>query len=160
MSNHKTRHNGGKVSAPFQSKRGISPLVATVLLLAFAVAVGTMVVSILSESIKTKPCDNVGVGVEGSVCLLQDSVTFIATNTGKKPIANLKVRLVNENTKDVTEPQVANELAVGSAGKVSFSYQTINPDAISVTVVPVVQGKDGPEYCQEHAISKLKLVAC
>lgn len=135
-----------------RGKRAISPLIATVLLLAFAVAIGTMVVNYISANLKVDPCADVGIGIEGDVCATHDGVTFVVTNTGSKALVNLKVRLVNENTKDVTEPQLANNLDPASAAKINFPYATISPESVSLTLTPVVNGKDGPLYCSEKSV--------
>jgi len=70
------------------NKRGLSPIIATVLLIAFAVAIGAMIMSWTSDIVKKAPsCEDVPVEIinPSSFCRLTDKVVpTVKTDKGPK----------------------------------------------------------------------------
>lgn len=59
------------------NKRGLSPVLATILLIAFAVAIGAMIISFTSSVVKEAPtCDDIPNKIinQDAFCRLQDKV--------------------------------------------------------------------------------------
>jgi flagellin-like protein len=143
-----------------RDRRGISPLIATVLLLAFAVAVGTMAVSYIAELARTDPCDPIDLAVQESVpiCYKDETVHAIVTNRGEEAIASIMTTLLSPNG-DVTDYRNPVLLEVGSSMKLSVPFRTIYPEGVTVTLVPttMVDGKE--RFCFEREI-KTTLQAC
>jgi flagellin-like protein len=132
------------------NRRGISPLIATVLLFAFAVALSTMVISYVLKATKSTPCDDVAVGVDGiqEACYSDGHIHMILVNKGQVPLTGAKVRIQASN-RDIQEVQLANALAPGSASSVDITYQTLNPAGVTLTLVPIIN-RDGELYCVEQ----------
>ena len=78
------------------NKRGMSPLIATVLLMAFAVALGGMIMNwsgdIGSES--TIDCSAVTLSIN-KLCYSNNKIELNARNTGEKEIQELKIIIKN-----------------------------------------------------------------
>jgi flagellin-like protein len=128
------------------NRKGISPLIATVLLFAFAVAVSTMVITYVFEMTKSTPCDQVAIGIDApQACYTDGKLQFIAINNGQQQITGIKVRIVSASN-DVQEVKLANSLAPGSASSVSIPYQTISPSGTTATLVPIIS-HEGEHFC-------------
>jgi flagellin-like protein len=141
------------------NRRAISPLIATVLLLAFAVALGTMVVSYILEATHSTPCDDVAIGVDGTgACYQNNRVSFVVVNRGQTPLVAVKVRALNAND-NIYEEQLATALGPASAAKVDFPYSTINPASVTLTLVPIVKSGETDVFCTQQE-AKVPLRAC
>lgn len=80
----------------FGSKRGMSPLIATVLLIAFAVALGTMIMnwsSGIDAEAGLSVCKDVSFEVTQPVCAGQNALTMVITNNGMGRIDGMEVGL-------------------------------------------------------------------
>jgi flagellin-like protein len=150
-----------------QSRKGISPLIATVLLLAFAVAIGTMVVSYILDAAKVEPCDEARVAVVDpsgaqiqTACFKDNQIKFIAKNVGDRQLARVKIVVANANG-GTEEPAPLLSLDPASQASVSYFYQTINPTGVTVTLTPVIDNNGALDFCQApQEITIIKLVDC
>jgi flagellin-like protein len=150
-----------------QGRKGISPLIATVLLLAFAVAIGTMVVSYILDATKSEPCDDARVAVvdvtgavQQTACYKDNQIKFIAKNVGDRSLAQVKIVIANANG-GTEEPAPLQNLDPASQGSVSYFYQTINPAGITVTLTPVIEVNGVKDFCQApQEITIIKLAEC
>ena len=124
-------------------------MIATVLLLAFTVAIGTMIVSYLIDTTHNDVCSKVRITIESGAhaCYASGHVSFIMSNKGDKALTGALVRLVNANA-DIIEHQVALSVAVASATKIDVTYQGIvnAKSMLVVTVIPKIlaDGKEKP----------------
>jgi flagellin-like protein len=141
------------------NRTGISPLIATVLLLAFAVAIGTMVVSYLLDAAQSTPCDDVAIALEGdaSACYTDGHISFILVNKGDTPLSGAKVRLIN-TAGDISETRLGITLEPASATRAEIPYTTLNPEGVSMTLVPAIQ-LEKELFCAEQEI-KVQLRQC
>lgn len=135
------------------SRKGISPLIATVLLFAFAVALSTMLVSYLLDMTQSSPCDDVAIGLDTSptACYSNGVIDFVLVNKGQTPLTSVKVRIAVPN-KDIQEVQLASELSPGSATKANINYQTINPGGVTLTLVPIIDNAGSELFCAQQEI--------
>lgn len=138
--------------------RGISPLIATVLLLAFAVAIGTMAVSYILEAMRSGPCDAVTIAVQEGVpvCYRGDHVSVILTNRGSDKSApiifNTMLKFVDAKG-DFSETKVPLALSPGASSSVKVEYQTISPESVTLFIIPTVATPDGEEFCFDKQVS-------
>lgn len=141
------------------NRRGISPLIATVLLFAFAVALSTMVISYVLEATESTPCDDAAVAVDGvqEACYSDGHIRFVMVNKGQEPTTSVKVRIQAAN-RELQEVQLATALSPGSATSVDIPYQTINPAGVTLTLVPVIDDT-GELFCVEQE-AKIPLRPC
>ena len=144
----------------WRSRRGISPLIATVLLLAFAVAIGTMAVSYILEATKTSLCDGVEIALEGSpnVCWANNRASFIIVNRaqsrGDEPLllASLGIRFVDA-AQTIDERKIEGlSLAQGSATKIDLEYKSPNPNGTRVKIIPGVKEKGDIVLCPQREL--------
>ena len=82
-------------------KRGISPLIATVLLIAFAVALGAMIMNwssnLLSESRMEDECSKVKISLVGKFCLKENQVTLGVLNSGESTVEEVLLRVSSKD---------------------------------------------------------------
>ena len=135
-------------------RKGISPLIATVLLLALAVALGTMAVSYILEAMRSGPCDDVSVAVleDVGVCYRDGHVSVIITNQGEKPLYNAMLRFVDAKG-DLYEKKVALALSKGASLKVEVPYQSIAPDSSMLYIVPTVAADNDESFCEDKKVT-------
>ncbi|MCF7798808.1 hypothetical protein K9M74_02810 [Candidatus Woesearchaeota archaeon] len=85
----------------FASKKGMSPLIATVLLIAFAVALGAMImnwsagVAPEDELGKTALCESIALDSESGVCIADTKLMFSVKNIGDESIQKVKLIIVD-----------------------------------------------------------------
>jgi len=88
--------------------RGISPLIATIILIAITVVGGLLVYSIFTSTSNTMSAKAL-VSVEAADLVMssdgqQVQFSIVVKNTGNKPIKELKVKLASEDEATVTLP--------------------------------------------------------
>lgn len=98
----------------FISKKGVSPLIATILLIAFAVALGSVVMNWglnIGASISDDKCRNVEIKIRningGDVCFggfgSNGYTNFIIDNTGRTDIVGLSIWIIGERGTKIFE---------------------------------------------------------
>ena len=82
----------------FSSKKAMSPLIATVLLIAFAVALGAMIMNwsadvVVDDSVDLETaCGSVLIQNAGNVCYADGQLSFTIRNAGKARINGIKLK--------------------------------------------------------------------
>jgi len=152
------------------NKRGISPLIATVLLIAFAVALGTVVMNIGAGTINSVPnytakCEETFVDFfvfpdsTPDVCQAEEEVRMTIKSFNSK-VDGVKVNINAEIGADSIDKFFEKPLKDGSAGKVilPFSRQK-NGKVTAVEIIPILGNEKSPAYCQSNplAISDIKV---
>jgi flagellin-like protein len=131
------------------SKRGISPLIATVLLIAFAVSIGTMIMNWGKDAVAAGDCTETNIDVQvinnkPLFCYdtLNNKVNVMVKNTGSTNIEMLKMRVITPNFE-------SQELDVPDSAIASGDIKTKNIDFVKsgtfrVEIIPVITigGKD------------------
>ncbi len=93
-----------------QGKRGLSPLIATILLIAFAVALGSVLINLGANIDLTRDvCKNVEVKLRNvdanQVCYKNEGtngyINFILDNSGKRPINGLSIIIRGDKTSSI-----------------------------------------------------------
>lgn len=126
-------------------RRGLSPLIATILLIAFAAALGTLVMSwALPGERVGSVCDEVSVEFQqlsdaSAICYSQNTreIRFVVANNGDHTISYLRLRAVNRNL-EVTEEDVRADLQPGRAGTFNVPYETASPNGVVVSIIPAL----------------------
>lgn len=131
-------------------RRGLSPLIATIILIAFAAALGTLIMTWAVPSERptaiTDPCRGVHVELQelpgaNAICYSQNTreIRFLIKNSGEQPIHSLRLRAVNRQL-ELTERDVRADLDIGGAGSFGLAYETASPNNIAVTLIPILEG--------------------
>ncbi len=109
-------------------KKGMSPIIATILLIAFAVALGAMIMnwssSLISGGAKASACGDANIKMREDLCYNYggNKVELDLVNTGDSTIENLILRL---NSTDVQQD-------------LEIKYSVLEPGDIMVKKVPII----------------------
>ncbi|MBU0615517.1 MAG: hypothetical protein KJ601_05465 [Nanoarchaeota archaeon] len=142
-------------------KKGLSPLMSTILLLLFAGTLGGAVMTWGStmkaeEQETTAGCENVllkEIEIDGkSVCLASDEMNFVVQNIGKRDISKLTITLIGE--KDINKYNYDEIIPVGDI--LRNSVQTDIGAIKKVIFVPGV--KEG--LCAEKSLEVEQIASC
>ena len=156
-------------------KRGISPLMATVLLVAFSIALGAVVMSWGADFIEAKSeftvgvnelgagCDRVSfdiISVKGvpQVCYDGSAVQIFIENGQSIELANLQARLVG--TDGIAQTEILSQpLAPLDAVKTAVHYDSIG-FPLQLKLIPKINIGDAEIFCADKAIVIDGLVEC
>lgn len=151
-----------------RAKKGMSPLIATVLLIAFAVALGAMIMNWTSDFEpppvgSDDPCYDVSIELnqvfgKEIFCYENDMIRFNIVNSGQKPIEGIQVRTVNENLQQVQQDLEASSLKVGESLEKEIDFD--KSGKVHVELVPRMHAEEGAHYCINKRIVKDVLSEC
>ena len=143
------------------SKKAISPLIATVLLIAFAVALGAMVMNwssnLLSESSLEGVCEKAKISLVGKFCWKQNTVNMEVLNSGSTEIAELVLQassIAVDNEIHIKDSKLG--LNLRFAREIPFS----RIDGAQYAIVPSVGSPDYKVLCEKQAIKLDRLEDC
>ncbi len=146
-----------------KSKRGISPLIATVLLIAFSVALGTMIMN-WSHDVLNPPgddysCDAINVGIRLSegmpiICILRDisTIKVVLENQGEMPFDFIDYSVIDTNTPDLFDGRITEGIEVGRLTNEEISYTLQDDSSLQISFVPGFKTSEGERICTEKKI--------
>lgn len=141
-------------SKNMRTKKAVSPLVATVLLIAFAVALGAVALTIAQQIFTVEvDCDKVvfslreGPRGEAPICYTNENLIFFATNQAEEiPIDNFRLVItpltdtLKEYDQTFNNPEGKDAIVPGSYKRVSVPYAfSENGDILEVSIIPIVR---------------------
>jgi flagellin-like protein len=140
-----------------RGKRGISPLIATVLLIAFAVAIGTMVMNIgRNVNANVGDCNDVKLEVQtinGKPLLCYDTLNnkmnFLLKNTGSVDIQMLKFYVTASDFSHEEKDLVESSIKQGDTLSKNFDY--VKSGTFKVELVPVISFAGKDRVCLQQA---------
>ncbi len=148
----------------FKGTRGISPLVATVLLIAFSVALGAVVMSWGESYIEQRaefvsgrsevggPCDTALVTIikvkdQIQICE-RDNTLELFVESGPQRLVGIKARVLGADSVFLAENILASPLEAASAIKTVINHGAIGTVS-QVTLTPVILVNENQEFCTE-----------
>ena len=148
-------------------KRGISPLIATVLLIAFAVAIGAMIMNWGKDVVASAgDCNDVLLDVQqlnGKPMFCYDTINtqinIMLKNTGSVNIDSLKLRVITSDFKADEKDIPDSELKVGSLPKTK-NIPYIRSGKFRVEIVPVISSAGKPKICSDKAAIMDDIPSC
>lgn len=148
------------------NKKGASPLVVTIILIAFAVALGTLIMNLGSSSVNLKPtCKNVELSFvqafgEDSICYDAETlkIRMILENTGKADIEAVMFRHIKSNFRPTEFKLTDSSLKPGELYDAEIGYEL--PSKIHVEYIPIINTGDGTETCSENSLVVNALKNC
>ena len=159
----------------FNSKKGVSPLIATILLIAFAVALGSVVMNWglnLNLGKVVDKCANVAIKIRGSsygdVCYggfgSNGYLNFIIDNVGNSELSGLSVWIVGDKGKtrlfDLDNIIIKKGLIYDKKDKeVSYDFSTYGT-ITQVQFVPKIKTEQKTEICLNNAAKAEKIGIC
>jgi len=151
-------------------KKGVSPLIATILLVAFTITIAAMLMtwgrSLLEKQIlgaesaqaRIDCIENVEVDVR-SACYKDNKVDIVIENKRNYKIDSFLIRLVGKNSVAV-RPSLAGALGPYEAKTISAVYDPIITGEIEEAVmIPKIKIKDIVTVCQSNTIP-IKMKVC
>ena len=146
------------------SKKGMSPLIATVLVIAFAVAIGVMILNWTtfdaSQTSKSslEYCDGLSLSVNPLACYKDGSVQFHVKNIGSKKFDGIQLKTITDAGNMEFTLKDSSMIPRESADKeVRLSYSGEN---IELKVVPFVFVDGDAIACLAGSYSQDSLPAC
>jgi len=155
------------------SKRGVSPLIATILLIAFAVALGSVIMNWglnLSNQDADDPCQRVRMELKpmtnadacyGSIGS-QGYINFVLENTGTTDISGISIWLTGQKKTELID------LAISIPRKTSFErfnkettfdFETVG-NVNQVQFIPKIESAGKTSICTRQAIEPKTVTFC
>ena len=161
----------------FQSRKGITPLVATVLLVAFSVGLGALVMSWGEEYIEAKAefvqgtgeirseCDLAKIDViriSGlkQACIASEGVRVWLDSGPDIDIANIHARIAGVNGVDVQENILSTPLLKANAVQALIPINPAIAPVLQVKLTPKVWTGSAMSLCSQNAIEIERMNAC
>ena len=131
-------------------KRGVTPVIATVLLITIAIVLAFIIfiwargfVSEKSEKFG-EPVENSCANVEFSIDAVFDDNKIYVTNEGNVPIYGLEIRKKSSGSIEKTNGIFGETLAKGESGDAIFNFGTEDiKNGDSIIVIPLILGASG-----------------
>ena len=158
-----------------RNKKGMSPLIATVLLIAFAVALGAMIMNWSTDvqepteeghstsTTTTNPCADVQIELnevfgKTLFCYDNEMIKFNIVNMGSREITGIQLRTVDANLKEIKKDIPNSALLVGGTlpGELAFDKS----GKVHVELVPYIIENNKPQYCVAQRIVQDVLPDC
>jgi flagellin-like protein len=148
-------------------KRGISPLIATVLLIAFAVAIGTMLITVFKDNLipRSGDCSQVEIALqninnEPLFCYdtLTNKINFMVKNTGDADID--KLRLVITGSDFSHEELDIDQTALKSGAFMTKTVDYVKAGTFKAEIVPVMKYGGEEKACLNRSISVESIQKC
>lgn len=146
------------VSDFFHKKKGMSPLIATVLLIAFAVALGAMVMnwsSTLGERVGPD-CSAITMIISPYLCYAENMIKMSIRNTGES-VEKVTVRVIDEN---IENEILLKDSMLESGAVLKQDIPFIRTTKTYVGLVPSIEYKDQIVSCAEPVLEVRDLPDC
>lgn len=156
-----------------QSKRGVSPLIATILLIAFAVALGSVIMNWglnLSAQNSDDPCQRIRLELKpignAEACYgntgTQGYVNFILENTGTSDISGVSIWLTGQKKTELVDIVVSipRKATFERTNKeTSFDFNAVG-NINQIQFIPKVQTPERTSICTRQSIEPKTVTFC
>jgi len=139
-------------------RRGISPLIATVLLIAFAVSIGTMIMNWGKDAIAVGDCSETKLEIQmindkPLFCYdtLNNQVNVMIKNTGSTNVNMLKMRVVTPDFS--TEDKDIGDSAIESGSIKTKNIEYVHSGVFRVEIIPIITVGGKERVCSEKFVS-------
>ncbi len=146
-------------------RRGISPLIATVLLIAFAVSIGTMIMNWGKDAVAAGDCSETKLEVQiinnkPLFCYdtLSNKVNVMLKNTGSTDINKLKMRIVTPDFN--TEEKDIADSAIESGGIKTKNIDYVRSGKFRIEIIPTISMGGKERVCSEKYVFVDDISAC
>ena len=142
------------------NKKAISPLIATLLLIAFTVALGVMIMNFGKNLLNDYGgCDSIDIAIDeiqNSLCYKEESseIAFTIINKGKTEVSSLTFQTINtqltgqDRFKEFNLPN--SKIAPGAYHVGTHPY--IKPEGFVIKFIPKITFNNGEQICPDQAI--------
>jgi len=133
-----------------QSKKGVSPLIATVLLLAFAVALATVIIQLEPFSKCVSKVNIKTIDGKQRICYNEDSgqIEVFVVNNDKKAVTGFKVT-VSATKEPLNIGSIALHIGQNDEGKLRFPFDPeTHGEIVGINLFPQINASNRIEECQ------------
>ncbi len=148
----------------FASKKGMSPLIATVLLIAFAVALGAMIMNWSAgvapdEDHVTVSCAEIKIANTKNVCISENKLMYSLRNEGDARVDS--VRLVVTDAFGVSTFLLQDSAFIPSEAIEGVRPYVYDGGSIKLDFIPLLSdGQDGFYACEAEGFTQTTLLTC
>jgi len=135
--------NGGS-SRVFAGRRGMSPLIATVLLMAFAVALGGMIMNWSIDTRSSGDCDNIKVQVTRFCGKENQIILTMRNDAASVPLRGIKLNVIESSLESELRIKNSN---LNPGQPFDISVPTALTPATKVQLIGVVGPENNPVTC-------------
>ncbi|HJX06186.1 MAG TPA: archaellin/type IV pilin N-terminal domain-containing protein [Candidatus Nanoarchaeia archaeon] len=151
---------GNELAGVLSDKKAMSPLIATILLIAFAVALGTMIINLKIGDDKSADCSKITMIVSPYLCYADNMIKMSVKNTGE-PVEAVTMKIVDD-TASKTGP-IIRELPDSKLNQNQFlnreiTYAKTGMASVSLTASVKLGEKTIP--CEKPALNLADLPDC
>ena len=146
-------------------RRGISPLIATVLLIAFAVSIGTMIMNWGKDAVAAGDCTETKLEVQiindkPLFCYdtLNNRVNVMIKNTGSTDVESLKMRIISSNF-DTQDVEVTDS-AIDSGDIKTKNIDFTKSGTFRVEIIPVITVGGKERICSDKDVYVDNIPSC
>ncbi|MCA9478101.1 MAG: hypothetical protein KC535_03065 [Nanoarchaeota archaeon] len=147
----------------FSSKRGMSPLIATVLLIAFAVAMGAMIMN-WSAGIEGEGegmpnyCEGISISTNQGACFSNNAISFNVVNNGDQKVDGILLSSLADGTSiDIKIKDTALIKGENIDKNVPYLY---SGGSVELEFVPLVVENGEVVECRNGGFSQTELPTC
>lgn len=161
----------------FKSRKGITPLVATVLLVAFSIGLGALVMNWGEDYIEQKAefvqgtaevknaCDLAKIDViriagQPQACLADNAVEVWLDNGPDVDLVNIHARIAGDRGVDVVENVLLTPLLKANAARAVIPYKPSIGDVLQLKLTPKIWTGSKVVLCSQSAIQIENLKPC
>lgn len=161
----------------FNGRRGITPLVATILLVAFSVGLGALVMSWGEDYISAKAefvqgtaevksgCDSAQISIikiagQDQACIGPNGLQLWIDNGPNTDLYNIHARIAGENGVDVKEEILTGPLLKANAAKATVLFNNAISPILQVKLTPKIWTGKNVAICSQTAITLERLAQC
>ena len=147
----------------FSSKRGMSPLIATVLLIAFAVAMGVMIMNwsagIEGEGEESQDfCNSISITTQKVACFKDNKISFNIVNNGETKVDGLLLSSLADGTSIDIKVKDSSLIKGETLSKdVPFLY---TGGTVELEFVPLVVNEGEIVECRKGGFAQSELPTC
>jgi flagellin-like protein len=152
-----------RLSKKQMNKKGVSPLIATLLLVVFAISVGAGVMSwasSISAAIPPVTCDRVKINVDhtrGNICVSDSAISIILEN-GPKRISGLRISYIANHSNFI---DYLNPIEEGVLRNIQIYYNLASQGAPNeIHILPFIDTERGRLYCTEQSETITGVISC
>jgi flagellin-like protein len=142
----------------FNNKKAISPLVATILLVAFAVSIGALIMNWTSSTSGISlpaSCSSVDLELLSS-CTSDTEIVISLQNNAPADISSV---LLKDNSGSMINYRIPGSMIASSESKV-FKIQKQEFDSVDFEIIPIVISGIDELVCTSKKIESIFLVSC
>ena len=150
------------------NKKAISPLIATLLLIAFTVALGVMIMNFGKTIIPDYGgCDSIKIEVDSapnSICYIPDKseLAFTLINTGKTDVSSIVLKTKNLKAQGADRikefPLIDSDIPNG--GYLAKTYPYSKPTSFEIEFIPKILVKNTEQLCPAQSVKVSSLNDC